>query len=256
MIGAQLGSYRILEELGKGGMGTVYKAVDTSLDRMVAVKVLSSEYSTNPELVERFRLEARAQANLNHTNIAMLHAFLAEGGQAWMVMEFIEGETFAQMLQRRGLLPAQVAVPLFKQALLGIGYAHRAGIVHRDLKPANLMVNKEGIVKVMDFGIAKVIGSRGMTRTGTALGTAYYMSPEQVMNRGIDIRSDIYSLGVTLYEMLTANLPFQGDSDFQILSSHCYTPPPPPTQFYPYIPKPIEDAVLRAMAKDPNARFQ
>src|SRR5215471_10418556 len=224
MIGTELLNFRILEQLGEGGMGVVYKGVDTTLDRLVAIKVLSSELSRNPELVERFRAEARAQANLNHTNIATLYAFVAQAGQAWMVMEYIEGETISQMIERRGLLPPDIGVPLFKQALLGIGWAHRMGIVHRDIKPSNLMVNKQGIVKVMDFGIAKVMGSRGLTRTGTALGTAYYMSPEQVMNTQIDVRSDIYSLGVTLYEMLTANLPFQGDSDFHIMSEHLYSP--------------------------------
>ena len=257
MIGAELGVYRILEQLGVGGMGVVYKAIDTSLDRMVAVKVLNAEFSRNPELVQRFRAEARAQANLNHTNIATLYAFLAQGDQAWMVMEYIEGETLAHMLERRGLLPPDVGVPLFRQALLGIGWAHRMGIVHRDIKPNNLMVNQQGIVKVMDFGIAKVMGSnRGLTRTGTQMGTTYYMSPEQVMNKPIDHRSDIYSLGVTLYEMLTANLPFQGESDFQIMHQHVNAEPPLPTVYYPYIPKGIENAVLKAMAKDPAVRFQ
>jgi serine/threonine protein kinase len=257
MIGTELLNFRILEQLGEGGMGVVYKGVDTSLDRLVAIKVLNSDLSRNPELVERFRAEARAQANLNHTNIATLYAFVAQGGQAWMVMEYIEGETISHMLERRGLLPPDVAVPLFKQALLGIGWAHRMGIVHRDIKPSNLMVNKQGIVKVMDFGIAKVLGSgRGLTRTGTALGTAYYMSPEQVMNKPVDIRSDIYSLGVTLYEMLTANVPFQGESDFHVMTAHVNVPPPAPTRYYPYIPRGVENAVLKAMAKDPAGRFQ
>ena len=257
MIGAELGVYRIVAELGVGGMGVVYKAVDTSLDRMVAVKVLSSEFSRNPELVQRFRAEARAQANLNHTNIATLYAFLAQGDQAWMVMEYIEGETISHMLERRGLLPPDLAVPLFKQALLGIGWAHRMGIVHRDIKPNNLMVNQQGIVKVMDFGIAKVMGSnRGLTRTGTQMGTTFYMSPEQVMNKPLDHRSDIYSLGVTLYEMLTANLPFQGESDFQIMNQHVNAQPPLPSRYYPYIPKGTENAVMKALAKDPGARFQ
>src|SRR5262249_2523166 len=147
MIGAELGGYRILNELGSGGVGTVYKALDTSLDRIVAVKVLNPEVSRNAALLERFRMEARAHARLNHSNIAMLHAFLTQGSQAWMVMEYVDGETITHMLARRGLLPPQVAIPLFKQALLGIGFAHRMGIVHRDIKPANLMVNSYGIVK-------------------------------------------------------------------------------------------------------------
>jgi eukaryotic-like serine/threonine-protein kinase len=256
MVGSQLGSYRIIEKLGEGGMGIVYKAVDTSLDRVVAVKSLSAELAKNPDLEQRFRAEAKAQANLSHTNITTLYAFFVEQETAWMVMEYIEGETFHDMIQRRGPIPAETAIPLFKQALLGIGYAHRMGIVHRDIKPSNIMVKRDGIVKVMDFGIAKVLGNRGMTRTGTQMGTAYYMSPEQVVNKGVDVRSDVYSLGVTLFEILTANLPFTGDTDFEVMQAHMQTPPPVPTRFYPYIPKGIENAVLQAMAKRPDDRFQ
>ena len=256
MIGKEISNYRILEKIGEGGMGVVYKAVDTSLDRVVALKALNAEMARNSELEQRFRAEAKAQANLNHTNLATLYAFLIQEGTAWMVMEFIEGETFEHMVQRRGPIPHGESVPMFRQALLGIGYAHRMGIVHRDIKPANMMLNKHGIVKVMDFGIAKVMGNRGMTRTGTQMGTAFYMSPEQVTNRPVDIRSDIYSLGVTLYEMLTANVPFQGDSEFHIMSAHVHTPPPLPTKFYPYIPKGVENAVLKALEKDPDHRFQ
>ena len=171
-------------------------------------------------------------------------------------MEFIEGETFASMIERRGPIPSQETLPLFRQALLGLGYAHRMGIVHRDIKPGNMMLSRQGIVKVMDFGIAKVLGGRSMTRTGTQMGTAWYMAPEQVVNRGVDIRSDIYALGITLYEMLSGHVPFESDSDYQVMADHVNTPPPPPTQFYPYIPAGVVNAVLKALAKDPNARFQ
>jgi serine/threonine-protein kinase len=256
VIGTQIASYRILEKLGEGGMGTVYKAVDTALDRMVAVKVLSTDLAGNAELVERFRTEAKAQANLNHTNLATLYAFVIQDGRAAMVMEFVDGETFEQMILRQGALPAAEALPLFKQALLGIGYAHRAGIVHRDIKPSNLMVNRMGIVKVMDFGIAKVMGARGITRTGVQMGTGWYMSPEQVLNRPVDIRSDIYSLGVTLYQMITAHVPFDGPSDYQIMTDQVNTPPPVPTSFSPGIPKGVENAVLKSLEKNPDARFQ
>jgi serine/threonine protein kinase len=256
MIGTEVSSYRILDKLGEGGMGVVYKAVDTNLDRMVAIKVLNNELSRNPELVQRFRAEAKAQANLNHTNLATLYTFIVQDGLAMMVMEFVDGETVEQMLMRRGPIPANEAIPIFRQALLGIGYAHRMGIVHRDIKPSNIMLNRGGIVKVMDFGIAKVLGGRGMTRTGTQMGTGLYMSPEQVLNKNVDFRSDVYSLGVTLYQMLTANTPFQADSDYQIMADHVHTAPPPPTRFYPYIPKGFENAVLKALEKNPDARFQ
>jgi serine/threonine protein kinase len=256
MIGTEIGSYKILEKLGQGGMGVVYKAVDTGLDRMVAMKVLNPDLSKNPELVERFRSEARAQANLNHTNLATLYAFMVHQGTAIMVMEFVEGETFAQMIRRRGPIPEVEAIPLFRQALLGIGYAHRAGILHRDIKPSNLMLNKNGLVKVMDFGIAKVMGARGMTRTGTQLGTLAYMSPEQIQNRNVDIRSDIYELGITLYEMLTGHLPFESDSEFQIMQDHVYTPPPRPSTYYPYINKGVENVILKSIEKNADSRFQ
>src|SRR5271154_2945784 len=256
MIGTEIGSYKILEKLGQGGMGVVYKAVDTGLDRMVAMKVLNPDLSKNPDLVERFRAEARAQANLNHTNLATLYAFMVHQGTAVMVMEFVEGETFAQMIRRRGPIPEQEAVPLFRQALLGIGYAHRAGILHRDIKPSNLMLNKNGLVKVMDFGIAKVMGVQGMTRTGTQLGTLAYMSPEQIQNRNVDIRSDVYELGITLYEMLSGHLPFESDSEFQIMQDHVYTAPPPPSKFYPYIGKGIEKVILKSLEKNSDNRFQ
>ncbi len=256
MIGTEIGSYRILEKLGQGGMGVVYKAVDTGLDRMVAMKVLNPDLSKNPDLVERFRAEARAQANLNHTNLATLFAFMVHQGTAIMVMEFVEGETFAQMIRRRGPIPEPESIPLFKQALLGIGYAHRSGIIHRDIKPSNLMLNKNGLVKVMDFGIAKVLGAQSMTRTGAQLGTLAYMSPEQIQNRNVDIRSDIYELGITLYEMLSGHLPFESDSEFQIMQDHVYTAPPPPSKYYPYINKGIEKVILKSLEKNPDARFQ
>jgi TonB family protein len=256
MIGTEIANYKITDLLGEGGMGVVYKAIDLNLDRPVAIKVLNSELARNPELVERFRAEARAQANLNHTNLATLYSFLVYQGSAMMVMEYVDGETLAKMSQRRGPIPSQEIVPLFKQALLGVGYAHRMGIIHRDIKPSNLMVNKNGIVKVMDFGIAKVIGNRGMTRTGAQMGTAYYMSPEQVMAKPVDIRSDIYSLGITLYEMLSGHVPFDAESDYRIMADHVNTPPQAPSRFYPYIPKGVENAVLQAIAKDPDQRFQ
>jgi len=256
MIGAKIGSYEIVDKIGDGGMGVVYKARDTQLERMVAVKALNPELSGNPVLMERFHSEARAQAKLNHPNLATVYAFLEQDGVAYMVMEFVDGETFHGMIVRRGPIPAEEAVPLFRQALAGIGYAHRMGIVHRDIKPSNIMLNRDGIVKVMDFGLAKVAGSHGLTRTGVRLGTAYYMSPEQVLVKPVDARSDIYSLGVTLYEMLAGQVPFDAASEFEILNDHVNTPPPPPSRPYAQIPQGIESAVLKALAKEPEQRFQ
>jgi serine/threonine protein kinase len=256
VIGQQIGEFRIIEKLGEGGMGVVYKAIDVRLDRPVAIKMLTANLADNPELVQRFQAEARAQANLNHTNLATLYAFLVDQGHAHMVMEFVEGENFDQIIRRNGPMSTRDAVPWFKQALLGIGAAHRMGIIHRDIKPSNLMLNRQGIVKVMDFGIAKAVGSRGMTRTGMHLGTLAYMSPEQVQNRTVDVRSDIYALGITLYEMLSGHVPFESESDFQTMQDHVNTPPPPLARYYAYAPRAFENVVAKALAKIPDDRFQ
>ncbi len=256
MIGSRIGNYKILEELGRGGMGVVYKALDTGLDRFVAIKILADHLTSKPELLDRFRTEAKAQARLNHTNIATLHSFEQAGGRWMIVMEYLEGVTFEQMIERRGPIPWQEAIPLFKQALLGLGFAHKMGVIHRDIKPSNIFVCRTGYVKVMDFGVAKVAGGRQVTRAGTRMGTVLYMSPEQVESRPVDARSDIYSLGITLYQFVSGHVPFESDSDFKVMNDHVKTPPPPPTHFYPHIPPGIAGAVLHSLAKDPNQRFQ
>ena len=234
----------------------VYKAVDVNLDRTVAIKAFNTELSGNPELEQRFRTEIKALANLNHTNLATLYALLIENGRPLMVEEFVEGETFEQMVKRRGPIPSEEAISLFRQALAGIGYAHRMGIVHRDIKPGNLMLNRQGTVKVMDCGVAKAVSARGVAKSGAQIGAPLYMSPEQFLNRAVDFRSDIYSLGVTLYEMLTGKVPFSADSDYQIMADHVNTPPPPLTSVFPYVPIGLEKAVLKALAKNPDARYQ
>ena len=255
MIGSEIGTYRFVEKIGEGGMGVVYRGVDTGLDRQVAIKVLRPELTYDHELVERFRLEAKAQANLNHANIATLYAFVNIEGYCLIVMEFIEGNTFETLLANRGRLPWRGAVSLTKQALLGLGFAHVRGVVHRDIKPANLMLTNSGIVKIMDFGIVKALG-RLKTRTGTQMGTPRYMSPEQIRGLQVDARSDIYSLGVTLYELLTGDAPFHGVSDYDLMSAHVHTPPPSFTTFHQDIPESVEQVVMTALAKDPAERFQ
>jgi eukaryotic-like serine/threonine-protein kinase len=256
MEGTVIGNYRIVEKLGEGGMGAVYKAVDVNLDSPVALKALNVELGRDPELEQRFRAEIKALGHLHHTNLVALQGLLIEQGRPWMVMEFVEGETFEQMVRRRGPIPADEAIPLFHQALAGVAYGHRMGVIHRDLKPANIIVNQEGVVKVMDFGMAKILSTRGLAKSGTRVGTPAYMSPEQFLNRPVDARSDVYSLGVTLYEMLTGKVPFSADNDFQIMSDHVNTPAPPPTQFFAYVPKSAEQAVLKALDKSPDARYQ
>ena len=256
MIGTEIGNYRIIEKLGEGGTGAVYKAVDVNLDSPVAIKALNVELHGDPELEQRFRAEIKALGQLHHSNLVRLQSLLLADGRPWLAMEYIEGETFAQMVQRRGPIPADEAIPLFEQALAGIGYSHSLGIVHRDIKPANIAVNRQGVVKVMDCGLAKILSTRGMAKSGTRVGTPAYMSPEQFLNRPVDARSDVYSLGVTLYEMLTGKVPFSADNDYQIMADHVNTPAPPLTQFFAYVPKAAEQAVLKALAKDPEARYQ
>jgi Protein kinase domain len=256
MVGEEIGSYRILEKLGEGGMGAVYKAVDINLDRTVALRSLNLDLTNNPELEQRLRTELKPLGSLYHTNLAALHALLIEQGRPWMVTEFVDGETFDQMIRRRGPIPSEEAIAFFRQALFGIGYGHRKCLVHRDIKPANLILNQDGVVKVMDFGLAKALGARGLAKSGARMGTPAYMSPEQFLNRGVDARSDIYSLGVVLYEMLSGKVPFSADNDYQIMSDHVNTPAPPPRQLFAYIPKSAEQAVLKALEKSPDARYQ
>jgi hypothetical protein len=256
MIGTEIGNYRVLEKIGEGGMGVVFKAVDVNLDRTVAIKALKTDLSGNPELEQRFRTEIKALANLNHTNLTPLYALFVETGRPMMVLEFVEGETLEQMVRRRGPIPSEEAISLFRQALAGVGYAHRTGIVHRDIKPANIILNTQGVVKVMDCGIAKALSARGAAKSGVQIGTPLYMSPEQFLNRSVDVRSDVYSLGVTLYELLTGKVPFSGDSDYQIMADHVNTAPPLPTSVFPYVPKSVERAVLKALEKNPEARYQ
>jgi serine/threonine-protein kinase len=256
MIGRVFEGFEVVEKIGEGGMGVVYRATDTSLGRVVALKMLHSELTKDPQLTERFLSEARTQAQLNHPNLATLYRLFQFEGSYFMVMEFVNGETFAQMVRREGPIPQERAIPLFIQALAGLSHAHHAGIIHRDIKPSNMMVNKDQIVKVMDFGIAKILGGRGLTATGVRLGTLYYMSPEQIRNQQLDIRTDIYALGITLYEMLTGRVPFDSNSDYELMQQHIQQTPPPPRQFFPYLSQGLEYAIMQALEKDPARRFQ
>ncbi|MGO9992775.1 MAG: serine/threonine-protein kinase [Steroidobacteraceae bacterium] len=255
MIGETIEHYRILELVGRGGMGSVYRAIDINLDRAVAVKILNAEIRNDVDFIERFRHEARVQAVLNHPNIATLFDFLIWRDSPVAVMEFIEGETLQAMIARRGPVPAHISLPLFKQALIGVAAGHRRGIIHRDLKPANLMVNIEGIIKITDFGIAKIQNSSGLTKVSTRIGSASYMAPEQIQGLPVDIRTDIYALGITLYELLAGRPPFLSKVLFELEMAHVHDIPVPPTAHYPHIPQAAVDATMRALAKDPNDRF-
>ena len=256
MIGNVVGNYKITEKIGEGGMGAVFKGVDLMLEREVAVKVLRPEFASQPELVERFRSEAVTLAKLNHPNIATLHSFFRQANDFFMVMEYVRGEALDSVIRRGGAMEPQQAVAHFCQALDGIGRAHKLGIVHRDIKPANVMITEDGSIKVMDFGIARVLGTARMTKQGNIIGTIEYMSPEAIQGHEVDGRADIYSLGILLYEMLTGRVPFEADTEFSLMMAQIQQAPPPPRTFAPHIPLGVEQAIMRSLAKKPEARFQ
>jgi serine/threonine-protein kinase len=255
MVGQTIGKYRIVSRLGRGGMGTVYKAVDETLEREVAIKVLNPDLG-EPEILKRFRAEAITLARMNHPNIATLYEFAQHDDDLLMVMEFVRGETFDRISDRFGPLPFERAASLCSQVLDALGHAHRAGIVHRDLKPANLMVSESGLVKVMDFGIARIAGSEHLTSDGYMMGTPAYMAPEQVLGNEVDGRADIYSIGVVLYRLLTANLPFKADTAIAMAQKQVKDPPTPLRQFRAELPSWCQDILDRALAKAPEDRFQ
>jgi serine/threonine protein kinase len=256
----QVSSYRLEDEIARGGMGIVYRGVHTVFDQVVAIKAIFPELTLNPELRERFMNEAKIQYKLQHPNIVQLREFLIEQGKFYIVMEYIEGETLGQSLRHLGRPMAECeAIPIFCQALEGLGFAHSHGVIHRDIKPSNIMLTREGVAKLTDFGIARALGGAKLTRTGTALGTPAYMSPEQIEGTKLDQRTDIYSMGIMLYEMLTGRLPFErakdSDSDFPVLAAHISQPPLPPSSWVPEISPIFEGAILQALAKKPEDRF-
>jgi serine/threonine-protein kinase len=256
MIGSVVGNYKIIDKIGEGGMGAVFKGVDLMLEREVAIKMLRPELAQQPSVVERFRTEAVTLAKLNHPNVATLHSFFRQGDDFFMVMEFVRGETLDSLIRQSGAMPCERAVELFSMALEGIDHAHKMGIVHRDIKPANMMLTDTGSIKVMDFGIARVLGTDRLTRAGHLIGTAEYMSPEQVRGEETDARSDIYSLGILLYEMLTGRVPFNSTSEYELMRSQIEDAPTPPRTFAPHVPLGIEQAIMRSLAKKREARYQ
>jgi serine/threonine-protein kinase len=248
-----VGSYQILEQLGEGAMGAVYRAVDVHLDRVVALKSVRREVASQPQFIERFREEAKIQARLESPNIVRLYQFLQEGDEYFMVMEFVKGRSLSKLLHDQGRVVPEQAVSLMIQTLEGLGYAHARHVVHRDVKPANIMVNDEGVVKVADFGIARILGSsrQRLTQVGGVVGTLEYMSPETLMGEDATGPSDLYSCGIVLYQLLMGQLPFKHDNDWALVEMHRTQAPPPLTG----VPKMLEAAILKALAKKPADRF-
>ena len=253
--GQRLGDYEILGALGAGGMGKVYKVRNVISERVEAMKVLLANLADQKELADRFLREIKVLAALNHPHIAALYSALTLDNRLVMLMEYIDGVTLASRLQS-GPIPPADAIAYSQQILAALGYAHKQSVIHRDVKPSNMMLTSQGVVKLMDFGIARPNNEVGLTLTGTTLGSLNYMSPEQVRGSEVDERSDLYSFGVSLYEMVTAQLPFQGNSNYSVMSAHIQQAPPPPINLRPDLPKGLNEIILMSMAKDPKDRFQ
>src|SRR5438445_8503041 len=248
------GSYTILRKLGAGGMANVYLDEGQELGRRVAIKMLDERHAGDEQFVERFRREAKNAAGLSHPNIVSIYDRGEAQGTYYIAMEYLDGTTLKELIVTRGQTPIAVAIDYTRQILAAVGFAQRHGIVHRDIKPHNVIVATDGRVKVTDFGIARS-GASQMTETGSIIGTAQYLSPEQARGAPVDPRSDLYSVGIVLYEMLTGSVPFTGDTPLEIAMKHLSAIPTPPSELRPDIPHDLDLVVLRALAKDPEDRY-
>jgi serine/threonine-protein kinase len=254
MIGKYVGDYQITEQLGEGGMGIVFKGIHPTLGQIVAVKMLHPNLIKADSIKQRFLREAQAMARLRHQNILQLYNFIESDDGCFIIMEYVEGETLEDVLERQRVLPAQKAIEMFLPILRAMHFAHQNDIIHRDIKPSNIMVLKSGILKVMDFGTAKMEGGPQLTAAGMTLGTVVYMSPEQLMGRDLSPQADIYSLGVTLYELVTGQLPFYHENEMQLMKLIMKSPAPPPTTHFPSLPKALEAVILKSLEKDRTCR--
>jgi beta-lactam-binding protein with PASTA domain/predicted Ser/Thr protein kinase len=249
------GRYRIVRKLGTGGMANVYLAEDQELGRSVAIKILDDRHAADEQFVERFRREAKNAAALSHANIVAIYDRGEAEGTYYIAMEYLDGRTLKELLVRFGTPPVKIAIGYTRQILSALAFAHKYGLVHRDIKPHNVLVDSAGHVKVTDFGIARSESSQ-MTEAGSIIGTAQYLSPEQARGAPVVARSDIYSVGVRLYELLTGSVPFTGDTPVEIAMKHLSAVPEPPSKKRPDVPRGLDLAVIRALAKDPDDRFQ
>jgi len=249
------GRYQVVRKLGAGGMANVYLAEDQELGRRVAIKILNERHANDEQFVERFRREAKNAAALSHPNIVSIYDRGEAEGTYYIAMEYLDGRSLKELILSRGPAPLNVAIEYVRQILSALRFAHRHGIVHRDIKPHNVLVDAEGRVKVTDFGIARA-GASQMTEAGSIVGTAQYLSPEQARGTNVDQRSDLYSLGIVLYELLTGTLPFNGDTPVEIAMKHLSQTPELPSVLRPELPRELDLVVTRALAKDPDERYQ
>ena len=258
MIGTKLGSYEIIEEVGKGGMATVYRAYQPSVDRFVAVKVIRQSIAEDPQAMARFQREARVVARLEHPHVLPIHDFAHD--PPYIVMRYLEGGTLKDVL-RRGRLPLDEVGYLLRQVAAALDYAHRQGVVHRDVKPSNILIDGEGNAFVSDFGIARIVSQggvgagQGLTQSGSLMGTPGYMAPEQAMGCGADHRADLYSLAVVVFEILSGQLPYRGETPMDAVFKHVSEPVPSACALNDSLPAALDEVLRRAMAKDPAARY-
>lgn len=255
MIDKIIDNYKIISELGRGGMGIVYKAADTKLERFVAIKFLNLKISNILEVIQRFKQEAKNQAKLTHPNIVTVYDFIQEDNMLGIVMEYIEGETLEEIIHSKGSLDLKESIGIFKQVLNGIEYAHSKGFVHRDLKPSNIIMTKDGVVKIMDFGISKSIFEEHLNISGKNIGTLFYMSPEQIRGEKCTPQSDLYSLGITFYEMLAGQTPFEYETMDEIIEGHLNQQPPSILSYAPELPPGIDGILAKLISKEPKDRY-
>jgi eukaryotic-like serine/threonine-protein kinase len=254
-VGQMAGDYEVLEQIGQGGMGAVYRVRHSISDRVEAMKVLLADLGQADGLEQRFLREIKVQASLSHPNIASLHTAFRFGNQLLMLMEFVEGESLRTVITTRGATIAE-SVRIIREVLKALSYAHARGVVHRDIKPGNIMIAVDGQVKLLDFGLASDAREKQLTRTGAVMGSVQYMAPEQVQAQRADARSDIYSVGVMLYQMVTGVMPIPGDSDYELMHGHLNHVPVDPSMSNPNVPSKVAISIMKSLEKDPARRFQ